>query len=120
MCFYGYLFHHQLEFGFYPQSLQTQSEEKTMPQQRLLKIIENIAKGHYSDEIMELTSQTTPEPARTIAEAVGMMMVKIETREYQLELMVAELKELNQAIKNNTIATVSTMASALAARDTYT
>ena len=91
-----------------------------MPKQRLLDIIKEIAGGHYSDDIMALTSPDTPEPMRTIAEAMGMMMVKVEAREYQLELMIEELKELNQKIKDNTIATVSTMASALAARDTYT
>lgn len=91
-----------------------------MAQQRLLEIIQDIAHGHYSNDIMALTGPDTPEPVRSIAEAMGMMMVKVEAREYQLELMVDELKELNQTIKDNTIATVSTMASALGARDTYT
>lgn len=91
-----------------------------MPKTKLLNIIQEIAKGNYSDEIMSLTSPETPEPIRTIAEAMGMMMVKVEAREYQLELMIEELQKLNQQIKENTIATVSTMANALAARDTYT
>lgn len=91
-----------------------------MPETKLLHIIQEIAKGNYSDEIMSLTSPETPEPIRTIAEAMGMMMVKVEAREYQLELMIEELQKLNQQIKDNTIATVSTMANALAARDTYT
>jgi|GEM_PF-212384 len=91
-----------------------------MPEQQLLEIIQDIAAGKYSNDIMALTGEDTPEPVRTIAEAMGMMMVKVEAREYRLEMMIDELKDLNRQIKNNTIATVSTMANALAARDTYT
>ncbi|RJR33226.1 MAG: HD domain-containing protein [Desulfobacteraceae bacterium] len=87
---------------------------------QLLGIIEEIAKGNYSNDIMALTREDQPETVRTIAEAIGMMMVKIEAREFQLEMMVEELKALNLKIKENTIKTVSAMAHALAARDVYT
>jgi putative nucleotidyltransferase with HDIG domain len=87
---------------------------------RLVEMIEEIAGGHYSDDIMALTTDEQPEPVRTIAEAVGMMMVKIEAREHKLEMMVDELRALNRKIKENTIKTVSAMAHALAARDLYT
>jgi putative nucleotidyltransferase with HDIG domain len=87
---------------------------------RLVEIIEEIAKGNYSNDIMELTTDDRPEPLRTVAEAVGMMMVKIEAREYELEMLVEELRALNRKIKENTINTVSAMAHALAARDVYT
>lgn len=87
---------------------------------RLIEIIEEIAKGNYSNDIMPLTTDDQPEPVRTIAEAMGMMMVKVEAREYQLEMMVEELKALNRKIRENTIKTVSAMAHALAARDAYT
>ncbi len=87
---------------------------------RLVEIIEEIAKGNYSNDIMELTTDDRPEPLRIVAEAVGMMMVKIEAREYELEMLVEELKALNRKIKENTIKTVSAMAHALAARDIYT
>lgn len=87
---------------------------------RLLKIIEEIAGGKYSNDIMELTTEDHPETVRSVAEAVGLMMVKIEAREYHLEMMVQELETLNQTIRNNTIHMVSAMAHALAARDTYT
>ncbi|MBN2438070.1 MAG: HD domain-containing protein [Deltaproteobacteria bacterium] len=86
----------------------------------LIRIIEEIARGNYSNDIMPLTAEGQPEPVRTLAEAVGTMMVKIEAREYQLEMMVEEFKVLNRKIKENTIKTVSAMAHALAARDTYT
>ena len=87
---------------------------------RLVKIIEEIAGGKYSNDIMELTREDQPEPVRAVAEAVGLMMVKIEAREYRLEMMIQELENLNQTIKKNTISVVSAMAHALAARDTYT
>jgi putative nucleotidyltransferase with HDIG domain len=88
--------------------------------ERLLEIIEEIASGKYSNDIMELTREDQPEPVRTIAEAMGLMMVKVEAREYRLELMVKELEELNEKIRQNTINAVSAMAHALAARDAYT
>ena len=88
--------------------------------ERLLQVIQDVANGNYSNDIMELTKDDVPEHIRTVAEAMGMMMVKVEAREYRLEQLVAELRELNQAIRKNSIATVSAMAHALAARDEYT
>lgn len=90
------------------------------PTARLVEIIDEIAQGNYSNDIMPLTTDDQPETVRAIAEAVGMMMVKIEVREYQNEMLIDELRELNQTIKRNTIKTVSSMAAALAARDEYT
>ena len=86
----------------------------------LVRIIQEIASGQYSDDIMALTREDQPETVRTIAEAMGLMMVKVEAREYRLELMVRELEALNEKIKQNTIQVVSAMAHALAARDAYT
>jgi len=86
----------------------------------LVKIIQEIASGEYSNDIMTLTCEGQPETVRTIAEAMGLMMVKVEAREYRLELMVKELEALNEKIKQNTIGVVSAMAHALAARDAYT
>jgi putative nucleotidyltransferase with HDIG domain len=91
-----------------------------MAVERLLEIIEEVAAGRYSNDIMELTREDQPEPVRTIAEAMGLMMVKVEAREYRLELMVKALEELNEKIRQNTINAVSAMAHALAARDAYT
>jgi putative nucleotidyltransferase with HDIG domain len=90
------------------------------PVKRLIEIIEEIARGNYSNDVMSLTTEDHPEPVRNVAEAVGMMMVKVEAREYELEMMVERLRELNYRIKENTIKTVSAMAHALAARDAYT
>lgn len=86
----------------------------------LLAIIGQVAAGDYSNDIMELTTDTTPEAIRVIAEAMGMMMVKVEAREYQLALLVEELRQLNERIKENSVKTVAAMAQALEARDAYT
>lgn len=87
---------------------------------KLLDSIACIAGGEYSNKIMELTTTATPEPIRTIAEAMGMMMVKVEGREFQLEQMVEKLTVLNKQIRTNTLQTVEAMAQALEARDAYT
>ena len=88
--------------------------------ERLLEVMEEIAAGRYSNDVMELTRPEVPEPVRSIAEAMGLMMVKVEAREYRLEMLIQELRELNEAIRRNAVNTVSAMANALAARDTYT
>lgn len=88
--------------------------------EHLLAIIGNVAAGDYSNDIMELTTDTTPDAIRVIAEAMGMMMVKVEAREYQLELLVEELRQINERIKENSVKTVAAMAQALEARDAYT
>lgn len=88
--------------------------------EQLLEIIGNIAAGNYSNDIMPLTTDRTPEPIKTVAEAMGMMMVKVEAREYQLELLVDELRKLNEQIRSNAIQTIQAMAQALEARDSYT
>jgi len=88
--------------------------------ERLLEIIADIAAGRYSNDVMELTVPGVAEPVRTIAEAMGLMMVKVEAREYRLEMLVKELEEMNRQVRRNAVATVSSMAKALAARDAYT
>lgn len=80
---------------------------------RLLEIIANIAAGRYSNDVMELTGPDASEPVRTIAEAMGLMMVKVEAREYHLEMLIKQLEEMNQQARRNTIATISSMAKAL-------
>ena len=89
-------------------------------ERKLLDTISDIAEGRYSNDIMELTKDDVPDPVRTIAEAVALMMVKVEAREFQLQQLVDELKTLNETIRKNTISAVTAMAHALAARDTYT
>jgi len=87
---------------------------------RLIEVITDVAGGRYSGDIMDLTRPDVEEPVRTIAEAMGLMMVKVEAREFHLAELIQQLEEVNRNIRRNTIATVSTMAKALAARDAYT
>lgn len=91
-----------------------------MSTERLLEIIDRIAAGDYSDDIMPLTAPNQPDAVRRIAEAMGMMMVKVEAREFRLEMLIGELQDLNRRIKADATATVATMAHALEARDAYT
>ena len=74
--------------------------------ERLIKIMERIAEGDYNADVMSFTTEAQPEHVRRIAEAMGMMLVKVEAREYQL--------------KENTLHTIQAMAEALGARDPYT
>jgi putative nucleotidyltransferase with HDIG domain len=87
---------------------------------RLIEITKEIAGGTYSNEVMDLAAPNVEEPVRTLAEAMGLMMVKVEAREFHLEMLIKQLEEANRKIRRNTIATVSAMANALAARDAYT
>ena len=66
---------------------------------RLLEIIADIAGGRYSNEVMELTGPGAAEPIRTIAEAMGLMMVKIEAREYHLEVLIKQ--KFRKQIRSN-------------------
>lgn len=87
---------------------------------RLISIIEQVAEGNYSNDIMEFTKPGYDDVSQRIAEAVGMMMVKVEAREHRLEQLIEELHQLNQRLKDNILKTVATIANALGARDTYT
>lgn len=93
---------------------------ETAELQQLLAAIGRIAAGDYSDEIMGLTRESVSEPVRMIAEAMGLMMVKVEAREFRLEQLVDQLGRLNEQIRQNTVQTVAAMAQALEARDSYT
>ena len=86
----------------------------------LLEVMEEVARGEYSDRIMGFTRPGNDETLRRLAEAVGMMMVKVEAREHRLEGMVDELAALNERLRRTIVHTVGAMARALAARDAYT
>jgi len=88
--------------------------------EKLINIIEEVANGNYSNDIMEFTKPGYADYIQRIAESVGMMMVKVEAREHRLEQLIEELRELNEKLKKNILKTVATIANALGARDNYT
>ena len=86
----------------------------------LIDIIEEVAKGNYSSDIMEFTRPGHSEMIQRIAEGIGMMMVRVEAREVRLEQLVGELRDLHRLLEKNTTQTVIAIAHALGARDKYT
>ncbi|WP_027720296.1 HD-GYP domain-containing protein [Maridesulfovibrio zosterae] len=79
----------------------------------LLACIQDISGGNFSNDIMELTSDKYDPFIREVAESVGLMMVRIEAREFALE-------QANDDLKCNIIATVKAVARGLSLRDPYT
>jgi DNA-binding NtrC family response regulator len=74
--------------------------------EKLLKLMEQIchdlAWNRYdrAEALFELTRSTIyPEPIAGLAESFGMMLVKIETREFQMEEMLKNLKETSKALE---------------------
>ncbi len=64
----------------------------------LIGLSKDVAKGRYdkANEVFEFTkSGQYPALIAELAESIGMMLVKIEAREFQLEGMIDELKEKN-------------------------
>ena len=62
----------------------------------LIDLCEEISKGHYTkiEELFELTKEGKyPQRVTELAEAFGMMMVKVEAREYRLEQVIDDLKK---------------------------
>lgn len=87
---------------------------------KLIDIIEEVAKGNYSNDIMEFTKPGHSEMIQRVAEAMGMMMVRVEAREVRLEQLIEELRDLNVLLQKNITQTVIAIANALGARDRYT
>jgi putative nucleotidyltransferase with HDIG domain len=86
----------------------------------LIHIIEEVAKGNYSNDLMEFTKPGHSGMIQRIAEAMGMMMVRVEAREVRLEQLIDQLQDLNALLRKNITQTVIAVANALGARDRYT
>ncbi len=86
----------------------------------LVLVMENIARGEYGDDVFRFTSEEQPEMVRRLAEAMGMMMVKVEAREQRILTTLEELKESNEKFKRAVAGFMISMASALGVRDPYT
>lgn len=81
-------------------------------QEDLLRIIRTIAAGRYTDEIHDLAGPEYDPAIQELAEAVALMMVKIEAREERLEQLLAK-------IRRDTVNTITAVAHSLGARDAY-
>ncbi|HQN79113.1 MAG TPA: diguanylate cyclase [Syntrophales bacterium] len=70
---------------------------------RLSALAGAIASGHYrkmdADDLFAMTTEDHPPELRELAEAFGMMMVKIEAREFHLQELVAELEQANRKLR---------------------
>lgn len=65
---------------------------------RLIDLTRDVSAGQYdrSSELFELTKTGSyPEKISELAESFGMMVVKVEAREYRLEQMIEELRQKN-------------------------
>lgn len=66
------------------------------------QICDDLAWGRYdrAGELFELTKRTDyPAPVAKLAESFGMMLVKVEAREYRLEEMIAELRRVGDELR---------------------
>lgn len=79
----------------------------------LMTCIQEISGGNYSNDIMYLTTDKYDPYVRELAESVGLMMVRIEAREFALE-------QANEKLKCNIVATIKAVARGLSLRDPYT
>lgn len=78
----------------------------------LLRIIRKITAGEYSDEIHALTGPGVSPEIQELAEAMALMMVRVEAREERLEQLLAK-------IRRDTVNTITSVVHALGMRDAY-
>jgi putative nucleotidyltransferase with HDIG domain len=89
----------------------------------LSRVCREIAAGQEAEKerFFELTREGSAPPHITdLAEAFGMMLVKIETREFQLEQKIEELQESYARTKSMLDGMVLSLVSTLEHRDPYT
>jgi HD-GYP domain-containing protein (c-di-GMP phosphodiesterase class II) len=82
-------------------------------QEELLRIIRTISSGGPANGIEALTGPEYDPEIQELAEAVALMLAKIEAREDRLEQLLAK-------IQSDTVNTITAVAHALGARDAYT
>lgn len=79
--------------------MKTGAKEKLL--KHLIDLCEDLSKGRYAkiEELFELTKEGKYPPLVTeLAEAFGLMMVKVEAREYRLEQVIETLKKANDEL----------------------
>ncbi len=70
----------------------------------LLDTVKKVSMGAYdkTDQLMELTNQQKyPEDIAQLAEAFGMMIVRVESREFNLEQLLEELEVKNRKLEES-------------------
>jgi len=88
-----------------PEGQEMKKKDRRIPStlSKLSSLAKAIASGHYrdmdADDLFAMTEEKYPPELRELAEAFGMMMVKVEAREFRLEETVAELEEANRKLK---------------------
>lgn len=78
--------------------MNTNNSSNTLIKQ-LTRIAREVSRRRYGnpDEVFELAkTEQYPEDITTLAESLGMMIVKVEAREYRLEQIIAKLREIHQ------------------------
>lgn len=89
----------------------------------LSELSKQIAQGKYTrqDDIFELTKKEQyPDVVNELAESFGMMMVRVEAREYYLSELVEELKNSIEKTKKTLKGVIFALSSAIEKRDLYT
>ncbi|WP_316898437.1 HD-GYP domain-containing protein [Pseudodesulfovibrio indicus] len=82
-------------------------------QEELLRAIRAITSGRHTDEIHRLTGPEYDPAIQELAEAMAVMLVRLEAREDRLEELLAK-------IRRDTVNTITSVVHALGARDAYT
>jgi len=90
---------------------------------RLRDLCEAIANGQYAqaDDLLELTKVGTyPAIVTALSECFGLMMVKVEAREFRLLRMIEELRDSHEKLAATFDGALLALASAIEKRDPYT
>lgn len=81
------------ELGTGRESLLVDGVDLSEALRRLRRVASEIARGEYTSDIMGLTVSPYHKLVRELAEAMGMLMVKVEAREFELKLRNENLEK---------------------------
>lgn len=77
-------------------------ESRTDPIGRLVEVCEALARGSYDDAnaLFTLAGEAMPDDTARLAEAFGMMLVRVEAREMHLQQLIAQLRETQRRLED--------------------